>query len=356
MTIRRPCGRRVRLAVAAVMLLGGATVGAAGVADPLERPAQSLRVPAKGFLLAIDATGGEKPRLVAAGERGIIVYSDDAGATWRQATVPVAVTLTALAFPSPRTGWAVGHGGVVLHSADGGETWVRQLDGVAAARIADAAAQDSGDAALQRRTAQLLADGADKPFMAVHFDDPLRGFVAGAYGLIFGTEDGGRTWTSWLDRVDNPQGLHINAIASDGAIRYLAGEQGLLLRSDDAGKRFARLESPYRGSYFTAVAKAGTLLVAGLKGNVFRSDNQGAAFDRIAGIAPVSIVAGRHLDDGRFLLINQGGQLLASGDDGRTFAAVPSAPTFPALTALPLADGAWVLAGPRGASRFPATR
>lgn len=339
------------LAVLAVALIGGAAALAAGVADPLERPALALRTPGQGFLLALARTPGEPQRLVAAGERGIIVFSDDGGRSWRQARVPVAVTLTALTFATQKLGWAVGHGGVVLHSADGGQTWSKQLDGLAGAHIAEQAAQATGDAALQKRTRQLLADGPDKPFMAVHFTDPRRGFVVGAYGLILGTEDGGQTWQSWLDRVDNPQGLHLNAIASAGDVHYLAGEQGLLLRSEDGGQHFVRLASPYAGSFFAAAASGDTLLVAGLKGNAFRSSQRGASFTRIEGMAPANIVAGSRLADGRFLFINQSGQLLLGHDDGRSLVAVSPAPTLPTLSALPLADGSWVVAGARGAAR-----
>jgi photosystem II stability/assembly factor-like uncharacterized protein len=351
MAMRRAFACCATLAVLAAALLGGGAAGAASVVDPLERPALALRTPGKGMLLALASTGGDKPRLVAAGERGIIVLSDNGGISWRQAKVPVAVTLTALAFPAPNLGWAVGHGGVVLHSADGGETWVKQFDGIAAARSADEAARSSGDAALQKRTAQLVADGADKPFMAVHFADHRRGFIVGAYGLIFGTENGGASWLPWLDRVDNPKGLHLNAVAADGDVLYLAGEQGLLLRSDDGGRRFSRLNSPYPGSFFAAAAGEGALVVAGLKGNAFRSDDRGASFSRIDGTAPVNIINGRRLDDGRLLLINQAGQLLASNDRGRSLQTLALPPGAPALAALPLADGTWIVAGPRGVAR-----
>ncbi len=345
---------KLRLAVIAALTavpLCAGTAGAAPVADPLERPALSLRTPGKGFMLALASTGGNKPRLVAAGERGIIILSEDGGKSWHQAKVPVSVTLTALSFPSPDQGWAVGHGGIVLHTGDGGETWVKQLDGITAARVADAMAQASTDLSMQRRTQQLVSDGADKPFMAVHFVDDKRGFIVGAYGLIFGTDDGGKTWRSWLDRVDNPKGLHLNAIATTGDGIYLAGEQGLLLRSDDDGTHFKRLKSPYTGSFFAATANAATLVVAGLKGNVYRSDNRGNSFTRIEGAAPVNIVSGRHLDDGRLLFINQSGQLLVSRDDGLSLQAVVLPPGAPALAALPMADGSWVLAGPRGVTR-----
>ena len=105
--------------------------------DPLQRPALFALRASRAVTLAIVSAGR---RSVAAGERGIVLWSDD-DKTWQQAKVPVSVTLTALSFPTPQQGWAVGHGGLVLHSADGGQNWARQLDGRAAAQIELKAAQ-----------------------------------------------------------------------------------------------------------------------------------------------------------------------------------------------------------------------
>jgi photosystem II stability/assembly factor-like uncharacterized protein len=336
--------------VLAVAARTGAAVERQAVADPLERAALELRTPDRGFFLALVETGGPNSRLVAAGERGLIVFSDDAGKTWRQARVPVAVTLTALAFPSPTEGWAVGHGGVVLHTRDSGESWRKQLDGPTAARLADAAAGD--DPALKKRTAQLLADGADKPFLAVHFDDPQHGFVVGAYGLIFGTENGGKSWQSWLDRVDNPRGLHLNAIAATGSSRYLVGEQGLLLRSADGSKHFSQLETPYAGSFFTVLAAGETVIVGGLKGNAFRSADGGANWTKVTGLPPVNLLFAHGLSDGGFLFVNQGGRLLVNAPGSLAWHPVLLPPgALPALAALQVGDGSWVVAGQRGIGR-----
>ncbi|ODV41971.1 hypothetical protein AWV79_31155 [Cupriavidus sp. UYMMa02A] len=85
-------------------------------------------------------------RLVSAGERGVILLSDDNGKTWRQAKVPVSAALTRVRFVDSRNGWAVGHGGVVLATRDAGETWQKQLDGAAAAQLELAAARrEDGD-------------------------------------------------------------------------------------------------------------------------------------------------------------------------------------------------------------------
>ena len=61
------------------------------------------------------------PRVVAVGDYGVVLLSDDYGATWRQArSVATGNGLTAVAFADAARGWAVGHGGTVLHTADGG--------------------------------------------------------------------------------------------------------------------------------------------------------------------------------------------------------------------------------------------
>ena len=88
--------------------------------DPLLVPAITSAKASQAMLLSVTQAGA---RLVAVGEHGIIVYSDNQGKSWTQAAVPVSVTLTAVFFPDPQVGWAVGHDGVVLRSQDGGKTW-----------------------------------------------------------------------------------------------------------------------------------------------------------------------------------------------------------------------------------------
>ncbi|MDB5898537.1 MAG: hypothetical protein JWP41_2139, partial [Ramlibacter sp.] len=101
---------------------------AAGAAEPeaLGRPALAVARPERAVLLAAAQAGA---RVVAVGERGIIVLSADNGGSWKQVPAPVSVTLTALRFADAVNGVAVGHGGVVLATADGGSTWAQRLDG-----------------------------------------------------------------------------------------------------------------------------------------------------------------------------------------------------------------------------------
>ena len=116
---------------------------AAPVGPALDRPAVHSAQAARAVLLGAALAG---TRIVAVGERGIVLWSDDGGARWQQAQVPTSVTLTAVRFADPRTGWATGHGGTVLGTQDGGQSWQRLLDGHAVAKALLADAQTRADA------------------------------------------------------------------------------------------------------------------------------------------------------------------------------------------------------------------
>jgi len=94
--------------------------------DPLQTPAMKTLKAPSSLLLDVISAGD---RLVAVGERGHIILSDDDGYSWSQANVPVITTLTGIYFVNPTTGWAVGHDAVVLKTEDAGKTWVKQFDG-----------------------------------------------------------------------------------------------------------------------------------------------------------------------------------------------------------------------------------
>lgn len=341
------------LASACIAAASGVPAAAAPVADPMTRPALMARHPAKAFLAGVTHAG---TRLVAVGERGIVVLSDDGGKSWRQAKVPTSVTLAAVQFPTPTQGWAVGHHGVVLHSADGGETWTRQLDGVQAAGLVLRAARSNagaGSEAYLLEAQRLVADGPDKPFLALHFSDASNGIVVGAYNLAFQTRDGGKTWTPLSGRLDNPRAAHLYAVHASGADIYIAGEQGLVLRSTDGGQRFARLATPYQGSFFSMDRIGNDIVLAGLGGNAFRSGDGGVTWHKIAVPVPASITAVR-AGGGRFLMTSQAGMLLAGTEGAAAAEALKSPPMPPLNDVLAQPDGSLVAVGMTGAVRLPA--
>lgn len=319
----------------------------------LDRPALTVREPQRSVLLAVTQAGS---RLVAVGERGIVVLSDDQGERWRQAAaVPASVTLTAVRFVDASHGWAVGHGGVILHSTDGGEHWERQADGRSLAQTGLREASANGTPAQLRAAQQLVDDGPDKPLLDLHFFDREHGMVVGAANLCFETRDGGRTWVSAAQRMDNPRAMHLYAVRADGDTLHIAGEQGLLLRSRDAGRTFERLKTPYDGSWFTLeVPRPGVVVAAGLRGNVFVSSDHGGHWAPLIGAPAVSIVGSTVSVDRSLFFVTQSGQVLALHPftQDRTVRVLEGPPLAPLAGLLTTRDGALITVGAAGVARI----
>ena len=309
-----------------------------------QSPAVNARLADKSLLLDAAAAGS---RLVAVGERGNALFSDDGGATWTQAKVPAQSLLTAVHMLDARLGWAVGHDATILHTQDGGVTW---------------------DLAHYQ-------PGWQVPLLDVWFRDQSHGIVAGAFGLFLSTVDGGSTWRCgngcWSIGRDAPDGppllradeseleddFHINAIApaSSGRI-YLAGESGALYRSSDGGESWTTLPTPYEGSWFAALAlDPDTVLVAGLRGNLFRSEDGGESWTRIETGTVATLTGLIRTRSGRILATGLAGEVLVSDDGGHTVSRRPLLSRQGLSTALETPASGILLLGEAGLTPLPGT-
>lgn len=314
--------------------------------DPLLTPAFEAPLAAHSLLTDIARAGD---RFVAVGEHGNIIYSDDGGAQWQQARVPVSVNLTAVTFVDSQVGWAAGHHGVILKSEDAGASWALIFDGMdagaqviaaaeaeyeaAQAALDQAASEEDQEAALERLDLADLAlgdarasieFGPAQPLMDIWFESPQRGLAVGTYGQIFRTTDGGQSWVLGKHGIDNPYNFHYYGIseAANGDI-YLVGEQGGIHLSSDRGATWTALDSPYEGSLYgvlnAAYGEDEVVLVYGFNGNVFRSTDRGQSWQQVQMPTRKSINDGVVLDDGSILLVGNSGVLLHSADGGETF-------------------------------------
>jgi photosystem II stability/assembly factor-like uncharacterized protein len=264
----------------------------AGDAAPHQglRPAMMAPLAAKSLLLGGTRAGD---RLVAAGDRGHILLSDDHGATWRQVPVPADAALTAVYFPDTKNGWAVGHDSVILHSIDGGESW----------------------------TLQFSDPGLEQPLMDVFFSDARKGIAVGAYGLYLETVDGGKSWERrTID--DDKADLHLNAITPLApGVLLIAGEAGGAWLSANNGVDWTPLHPPYPGSFFDAVALGpSSFLLMGLQGAVLRTEDGGKNWTEIKTGASTVLMGGARLADDSVILVGSQGAVLRSTDQGRNFA------------------------------------
>ena len=262
----------------------------AAAAEPVP-PATMQRL----LLMDADRVG---TRIVAVGDRGAIVYSDDQGRTWTRAASPAAPLLTAVDFGEGQAGLAVGHDSVILLSKDRGATW----------------------------TQVFSAPAEQRPLLDVLVQDAEHAIAVGAYGAYYESADGGATWKARKIIADDK---HLNSVVDAGDKRLvILGEAGTILISPDAGATWSPVASPYKGSFFGGlVAKDGAIVAFGLRGHIFRSSDHGATWKPVDNASVAALMGGDRLPDGGLVVAGAAGTALVSRDEGRSFVPVTTGTT-----------------------------
>lgn len=341
-------------------------VAVASFQDVLDTPSAKSTHAAKQLLVGVTLAG---KRIVCVGQHGHIVYSDDMGKGWTQGAVPVSSDLLAVHFPTPQEGWAVGHDGVVLHSADAGATWSKQFDGRAAAQVMEVhyfnkdtcsachAAPElpppnrpmsAESACLMMEIKKFTEQGPDKPFLDVWFENEKTGFIVGAFSLIYRTDNGGKSWVPWYDRIDNPRHFHLNAIRKIGDDLFIVSEQGTVFKLDQKKGRFTAIKTPYSGTLFGIVGKPGALIAFGMRGNAFLSRDGGTNWQKVETGVQGGVTGATVTEEGKIILTSQGGQVIVSSDNGASFIRVKIDQPPPTNAVIAFDKNTLALVGQRG--------
>ena len=336
---------------------------------PHQLPSPAVRVPLADESLILHVI--ETPRgLVAVGERGHVLLSED-GKNWTQAEfVPVHATLTRVTYADERL-WAVGHDSAIIHSYDYGQTW----------------------------TLQHFEPEWEQPLLDVHFFDADHGIAVGAYGLYMRTEDAGRHWDvlnmadlvvaeaidweaaerafleeqaesgevmddEFAEEAMDEFGMgfdrgcyefmecHLNAFLDLGDGRQMiAAERGYGFRSVDGGESWESFRFPYSGSMFGLLHMGGDKILAyGLRGNVQRSYDFGDNWT-VLGTGLDSTLMGGTVDrQGRALMVGSGAARLHYDPDTGRFDLNEDRLGSDYASVLVTPDGTTVLAGADGLS------
>ncbi len=289
---------RPKLSVAALALSVLAACPLADAVEPQPSSAiSSLRAPPR--LVAPDkapviAAALAGKRIVAVGDYGIVILSDD-GKVFRQAkAMPTRAVLTSVFFLDDKRGWAAGHDGTIVTTADAGETWQLQRE----------------------------EPGKERVLLSLWFENALHGMAVGQFGLVLETDDGGKTWRErrLVDAVEQGEKHLMQIFAGPNGLVLVAAESGSIFRSDDAGRNWTVVQTDNKGSFWIGLAlKDGSILAAGMRGHVYRSTDRGLAWREVTDDSKQSFTAVLQRDDGQVVLYGSSGVALSSKDNGLTW-------------------------------------
>ncbi len=166
---------------------------------------------------------------------GLVLATDDGGATWRRQQTPTRTELIDVDFDDERRGWIVGANGKILFTNDGGATWKAQRSNTTAAlynvefrneRVGWAV----GEGGMILRTTDggtsWLAVRAPvrSTLLSVRFVNENEGYIIGRGGVILRSEDGGNTWT----RMNSGTKEHFYALTFNGKRGWAVGGKGVI--------------------------------------------------------------------------------------------------------------------------------
>ncbi len=285
------------------------------VPGPKQTAAAKLVNPAPGAMI-LGATRAGK-RIVAVGDRGVVLLSDDEGKSYHQAeAVPTRATLTAVTAVDANTLWAVGHWGVIMTSVDRGEHWILNHSDLE----------------------------HDQPFFTVWFADARHGVAAGLFSLLLVTDDGGKSWSNVSLPLLNEKSrsdlnlFHLFAGSDASHDLWLAAEQGTLYHSADRGHSWEVLATGNKGTLWSGlVLDDGSLLVGGLQGKILKSSDHGKNWKQIENDMKSSVTSLVILPKGKVLALALDGISALSDDNGEHFTLRPPLDAR-ALTAAVVSD------------------
>ncbi len=211
----------------------------------------------------------------ATGQEGLILHSTDGGKTWQRQESGTKVYLFSVFFMDENHGFAVGDKSTITETKDGGKTWqARKVE-----RPNEGGGTGGGDA-----EAELALAMQDPIFYDIRFANEKTGWIAGEFGQLLKTSDGGQTWTPQqkalmtpesgiVDPMDLPTFFGAYALTDQEAIA--AGLDGHIVRTRDGGTtwRFEPMKLAFPLTdplYQPYVTTDGNAWVVGAAGEVVR--------------------------------------------------------------------------------------
>lgn len=213
--MQRPIHRTDRFQAVARKGSSVVAVGNQGViVRSLDRGESWKRVVLPGWPALIDVQACPNGNFVALAFAPAVFVSTDDGATWTERSIPTSESPQAMTCAPDNRIWVVGAFTTRWTSADAGVTWVESTN--------------DDDALLT----------------TVQFFDAHNGVITGEFGTVMKTRDGGETWETMPQLVDEfyPQAAYF----SDPQTGWISGLGGVILHTSDGGETWSEHGKPIR--------------------------------------------------------------------------------------------------------------
>lgn len=212
---------------------------------------------------------------------------------WVELDSPTSHTLTSVDVYSD-TVIAVGYDGVVIWSDDGGEDW------------------SSGD-----------SDSVTDLYgvAVINADDAV---AVGSSGTVILTDDGGDTWEdATLSGLSSTEETYaVNGVSmGSSTVGFAAGQNGLLLKTTNAGADWSQLSDPSNGVDFNAVhaSSSTTAWIAGDGGTIYKTTNGGTSWAEQTSSTSDDLLQLSFSDSSHGWAVGEGTSLQKTTDGGTTW-------------------------------------
>jgi photosystem II stability/assembly factor-like uncharacterized protein len=232
-----------------------------------------------------------------AGKEGIVYGTTDGGATWRPASTGSSRHVFALQFATRARGHGAGDFGTMIHTEDGGGQWT--------------VSQVPPEVHLPDSALDTGVDPGDVNLYALSYGDPDHLWVAGEFGIIMASADGGRTFAQQHGPVETTLfGIHF----VDARRGWAVGIDSVILHTEDGGQTWSPQPPPVtQRSFYDVTVQDGRGWIVGSSGTVLASDDGGATWT----LRPLPIELAANWI--RALSLTPGGRGLAVGAEGLVF-------------------------------------
>lgn len=188
----------------------------------------------------LDITSCASGLFAALAFEGEVWLSEDRGLTWNMSKLPTEEAPQAIQCDPSGNLWVVGSFSTISISRDGGANW------------------------------DLSSLDEDIIFTDIQFFDNRTAYIAGEFGSLLKTFDGGANWEFMPPMPDEfyPQSMYFD----DPDQGWVAGLGGVVLATDDGAETWEVQSTGSLVTLYTLVKSNGQLFVTGGEGSIFRYD------------------------------------------------------------------------------------